>query len=525
MCRYGVTEQKAKDYLMGKFPGLPFNDLTAMAKSCYKKENFGVATFSEEEKKSRFVNHKIEKKQDVVEFWTINDKGRVKIDTKQFLKFIETNGFGLYLPDGLADKWQFIHINNMIVEVVGVLHIKKHILDYVEDHAPEPVYDELQMKNRYFENTFLNRLPVIDVDQIRDTKDSSFVFFKEFYYEIKFNGIKEHHYMDLDGRHIWKSQICKHNVTKLMEQKDYQKYSFPRFVYNAMGQDAKKYKSACASIGYGLHTYKKKRLAKLIYTCEEGVDELDGLAAGGTGKEIFMECLKMVRKVVTVDGKDFDKRDKFKFQNVGDDTQIVCINDYEGDIIELFNRITGDFEVERKGLNKVIMDFNISPKIFVSANQSPKGFSNAYARRLHLVEFTQWYNQKHTPSDDFGDRDFFSDDWNQDDWNALYSFLFNCIGEYLKNSLPESVINLENQQHKQLVKNTGREFAEYFTELDVPTWLEGVQLFNLYKADTKDDTTKQGFYLKMRKACKIYGYKLETKGTGINKKIQIIKKT
>lgn len=522
-CRFGVPESDAKDYLQSNFPGLPFKDLQAMAKSCYSKGDFGTEKFTDQERKSKFINRKLDAQVDVTAFWTINDKGRVKIDTKQFLKFIEVNGFGIYRQDGLGDKWQFIYINNMVVDVVGVLDIKKHILNYVEKHAPEPVFDELQMKNRYFENTFLNALPVVDVQQIRDTKDSSYVFFKEFYYEIKHDKINRYGYIDLQGRHIWKSQICKYDITKVMDRTEYQNFSFPRFVFNAMGKDVQKYKSACASIGYGLHTYKKKRLAKMIYTCEESTDELDGLAAGGTGKEIFMECLKMVRNVVTVDGKDFDKRDKFKFQNVGDDTQIVCINDYEGDITELFNRITGDFEVERKGMNKTIMNFGTAPKMFVSANQSPKGFSNSYARRLHMVEFTNHYNENNTPSDEFGDRDFFSDDWNQDDWDALYSFLFNCIGEYLKNSLPKAIMNVDLHKFKHLVKNTGREFAEYFKELDVPTWTEGIVLFNSYKEESKDDTTKQGFYRRLRSACKIYGYTLEDKGTGKDKMIQILK--
>jgi hypothetical protein len=308
-----------------------------------------------------------------------------------------------------------------------------------------------------------------------------------------------------------------------MDRKEYQKYDFPRFVWNAMGKNVEKYKSACASIGYGLHTYKKKRLARLIYCSEESMDELDGLASGGTGKDIFIECIKMIRNVISVDGKDFDKRDKFKFQNVGDDTQVVVLHDYEGDISELFNRITGDFEVERKGMNKTIMSFSVAPKMFISANSSPKGFTSSFARRLHMVEFTNHYSEQHTPADDFGEKDFFSDDWNQNDWDALYSFLFGCVGEYLKNSLPKCNINIDVQKFKLLVKNTGREFAEYFKDLDVPTWTEGNVMFDLYKAETKDDLTKQAFYRRLRNACKIYGFAFEDKGRGPLKKIKIIK--
>jgi len=110
-----------------------------------------------------------------------------------------------------------------------------------------------------------------------------------------------------------------------------------------MGNDPKKYKSICSTIGYSIHTYKKQRLSKLIYACDSSSGELDGLAMGGSGKNLVQQCLEYCRAVEYIDGKDFDKRDKFKFQNVGVDTQLVIIDDYEGDIKEMFTKVTGHF--------------------------------------------------------------------------------------------------------------------------------------------------------------------------------------
>ena len=327
LCRYGVNEMRVLSYLNKEYADYPLKELSTTVKGAYKANEFSCEQFTEKEKKSQLTTISVKDNKAVSEFWSINDKGRVKIDTRQFLEFIQINGFGIYRSVKGVGKWNFVFINNMIVEIVDVLDIKNHILSYVKKHAPEPVFDELQMKNRYFENTFLNALPLINVQQIRDKSDSCYIFFDDFYYEITKNGAVQHGYIDLKGLHIWKSQICKKTITKIIE---YKHSDFCKFVWAAMGSNEEKYRATCAALGYAIHTYKKKRLAKLIYACDSNSGELDNLASGGTGKDLLFECLRFVRSVVLIDGKDFDKKDKFKFQTVGDDTQNVIIDDYEG---------------------------------------------------------------------------------------------------------------------------------------------------------------------------------------------------
>ena len=375
------------------------------------------------------------------------------------------------------------------------------------------------MKNRYFENTFLNALPLLEVEQIRDNKDSSFVFFEDFYYEIFADDIKKHDYVDLKGRHIWRSQMSKKNITGI---KEYREHDFNLFVWRATGENVKKYNESRAALGYLMHTYKKRRLAKLVYACDQGSGELDGMANGGTGKNLFFESMKFVRAIVDLDGKDFDKRDKFKFQTVQNDTQMISIDDYEGNIKELFTRVTGHFEVERKGLDKIVMSFDDAPKIMVSSNTSPSGFSDSFSRRLHLVEFSDHYSSDHTPADEFGDRDFFSDDWDQNDYDCLYSFLFGCIQEYLKTGLKNNESS-EGTKFKQTVMNTGHEFAEYMNGFELDDFVNARTLYERYVKNTGDALSQQEFYSKMRKICGIYGWELEQRGKGLSKDLKINK--
>ena len=519
LCRYGVSEMRALAYLQENFSDFPFSELKTLVAGAYKKEDFHSQHFTEAEMRSRITKVKGGKEKEVTAFWSINDRGRVVIDPKQFLNFISANGFGIYRQQEGGSVWQFVHVSNMIVDVVDVMDIKKHILDYVEAHAPEPVFAELQMKNRYFEKTFLNALPILDVQQIKDESDKSFVFFESYFFEITKDTINKHDYVDLKGRHIWRSQMSKKNLTEI---RDFESHDFNQFVRRATGEDQKKYDQARAALGYLMHTYKKRRLTKLVYACDESAGELDGMADGGTGKNLFFESLKFIRSVVDLDGKDFDKRDKFKFQTIQDDTQIVNIDDYEGDIKELFTRVTGHFEIEKKGQDKVIIAFDDAPKMMISSNTSPSGFSSSFARRLHLVEFSDHYSNEHTPADEFGDRDFFSDDWGQRDYDCLYSFLFSCLQEYFKTGLTAHVVSNQNRE-KTLIKNVGADFADFIEGYDISFWTNGRKVLEEYMSHTGDQLTSQKFYSKLRKYCALYKHDFEQKGRGIEKEIRIIK--
>jgi len=519
-CRYSVPAHIMREYLEERYPDFPNGELKNMVKSAYKTEIFGSQKFTKQELETKSAVVKVSEPNQITQFWTINDKGRVKIDTKKLLHFIEAYGYGIYRQKEDVKSWDFVLIKNMIVDIVDVLDIKKDVLDYVEKHAPDPVFDELQMRNRYFEKTFLNALKVVKVQQIKDTKDTCYIFFDGFYYEITAQTLKKCDYIDLKGVHIWRSQLCKETITEIV---DHAKHDFDLFIQNAMG-DQDNYVSACTALGYGIHTYKKQRLAKLIYACDANEGELDGLMSGGSGKNLYQKALGYVRSVVEIDGKDFDKRDKFKFQTIKDDTQIVIIDDFESDVKELFTKITGGFSVEKKSLHKKVINFEDSPKIFVSSNSAPKGFSDSYARRLHILEFSSYYNHGHTPTDDFGEKDFFSDDWNQKDYNCLYSFLFNCVQIYLKNGIKD--LEYKDLKVKQLIKNVGRDFAEYWLAEDAPNLDEfcyGRELKDDYCASIQKEITDQSFYRKMRMICKINSWEYESKGVGALRRIKITK--
>jgi len=77
--------------------------------------------------------------------------------------------------------------------------------------------------------------------------------------------------------------------------------------------------------------------------------------------------------------------------------------------------------------------------------------------------------------------------------------------------------------YKQLVKNTGRDFADYFLEFDFIELVSGTDIHHNYCNNTKEEITSQMFYSKLRKMCGIYGWNLHVEGRGQEKKLKIIK--
>lgn len=516
LCRYGIDKNRAFGYLSSNYPDYPVSELKTNVDGAYKANNFGTEEFTTEQKKNKIASIQIKETKNINAFWSINDKGKVLIDANQFIKFISALGYAIYMSDPSDENWKIVKVSNMIVDIVSIKYIKDDVLNYVEKHAPDPVYQELNMKNRYFEKTFLNALPLIEVEQIRDKKNSSYIFFEKFFYEIDADKIKKRSYIDLEGRHIWRQQISKNNIEQLT---NYQGHDFQMFVWNISGQDEMKYKSICTSIGYLIHTYKDPSNTKAIYASDNSMGELDGMAEGGSGKDLLMKSISQLRSVVEIDGKDFDKRDKFKFQLVQEYTQVVLMGDYEGDIKELFNKITGQFPIEKKAKDTIQLSFENSPKFYISSNTSPQGFSSSFKRRTHSIEFSNHYSDTHQPIDEFG-RNFFGSEWTQDDYNKFYTFLFDCIMMYFKDGLIE-VVNTENRQLKQMIKNLGLAFTEYFADYVFEDFENGRELIADYRQQTEEDISNRDFYSKLKKLAGIKGMIYKEEGKGYTKRVKI----
>lgn len=536
-CRYGITKSEAESYILHNYGDYSKRDAKITISSAYKSSQniFGSAFFEQtEEKKPDRVKDKQNSDKEIEDkelgvFWGWDGR-KISIHADKILKFINAMGFYTYRFDGNVSDVEFVRVKNKIVEFVGIKDIKdavlKHVAQYNEVNA-KTAEDHLLMKPRYFDKGFLNALPELQIEDVRDKRNEIYLFFEDkdgsgYFYSITKNEVKKKSLLDMPSAHVWKSHLAREKFQSF--ESDFLESDFVRFVERSSG-GGDRFEALCTSIGYLMHTYKLPSMAKLVYLFDGAMGELDGEANGGTGKNLVLKCLEYCRTVVNIDGKDFDPKNKHKFESVREDTQLVFIDDYEGDTKELFAKITGTFSYKKMYQSEIQVPFEKSPKIAISSNKAPKGISSSYIRRTVGIEFSNYYNEDKTPRDEFG-RDFFSDEWGQKDWDALYSFLIFCAQKYLKEGVKE--VESSNTKEKQLVRNTSQEFAEWILNVDVDLtedW-NGREIFKRFLSDLDPNEAKhlkvQIFYGYVRTFCKIYGYKLyESKATGTKKTLRV----
>ena len=126
----------------------------------------------------------------------------------------------------------------------------------------------------------------------------------------------------------------------------------------------------------------------------------------------------------------------------------------------LFNPITGGWEIRKLHENSYQIPFEKSPKIFISTNFSLKGTGSSFLRRQHIIELSNFFNEKYTPLDHFEHLLF--DDWDETEWHRFHNFMITCCQLYLQQGLID--FPLENYHTNKLVDAAGEEFVDWMDE-------------------------------------------------------------
>ena len=142
--------------------------------------------------------------------------------------------------------------------------------------------------------------------------------------------------------------------------------------------------------------------------------------------------MRNVLPIVYIPGKKSDLlNDQFIWNDIQENTKLVFIDDVLlGFNLELlFPNITGDWTVNYKGGRRITLPFARSPKIYITTNHAIRGEGGSFRDRQWLIAFSDYYNDAHKPTDDFGSL-FFSE-WDYEQWNLTWNLLANCIQLYL----------------------------------------------------------------------------------------------
>jgi hypothetical protein len=201
---------------------------------------------------------------------------------------------------------------------------------------------------------------------------------------------------------------------------------------------------------------------------------------------LFCNALKFVKKVDTIDGKQFDFNKNFAYQTLNADTQVLVFDDVEKsfNFESLFSIITEGITIEKKNKDAIKIPVSRSPKIVITTNYTIGGVGGSFDRRKFEIEFSSYFNATHTPEQEFGGLLF--DGWDDNEWNMFYSFMISCLRYYMENGLVK--YEHKNLELRKLYKETATEFIEFMDDamLIIGERVNKTDLFNRFITEYKD---------------------------------------
>ena len=478
---YGINKSLAS-YVLNNYAtqDFPESEIQRTIDSAYEKtQNFGTKYYEDEDrvnsirtkmkrgvskKEVRYqleetnvdsetieaVLNRVEEENSMQTFWEKNEKGTIKIVHILFKQFLEDNGFYKYCPEG-GKNYVFVRVTNNLIDHTSEKEIKDFILNHLVELDDISIYNYFADHVRFFREEFLSLLSTIDIYFIEDTKDTSYLYYRNCAVKISKSGVETIDYLDLGG-YVWKDHVINRKFTMCK----YEGCTYSQFISRICGDQPSRVKTMESTIGFLMHGYKNLSYCPAVILNDEIISDNP---EGGTGKGLFMNALSQMKKLVVIDGKAFAFERSFPYQTVSADTQVLCFDDVKKnfDFERLFSVVTEGLTLEKKNKDAIKIPFSKSPKIAITTNYAIKGTGNSFARRKWEVELHQHYHKGYTPLDEFG-KHFFAD-WNDDDWCEFDNYMVSCLMGYLNTGLVKS--SFVNLRVRQLSAETSHEFIEW----------------------------------------------------------------
>lgn len=473
-CEYGVSQSTAEGYILNNVIIGDFSDKEAITtiKSAYKKRNFDSKFFEDYQKIDKIkIDFKKGKKevikkygisedtyeelkeaQEHEDFWFLNEKNKVQVDLLKYKLFLERNGFKKFFPEDCQKPTWVKIVSNKVTET-SIEKIKDFVLDYLLVRGEVNVWKYCANYPNLFSDKLLLMLDSVELMMLKDTKTKSFFAFKNGILEVDNNQYKLVDYIDVNG-YVWESQIIQRDWISLEEYQN----EYMTFISNVSNGEPLPIE---CSIGYLLSTYKNKMNNKAIILNDEVISQNP---EGGTGKGLFVQGLRQIRKVSILDGKTFDDKKSFPYQTVSPETQVLVFDDVlkNFNFENKFSLVTEGMTLERKNKDAIKLKVEDSPKMVISTNYAIKGEGNSHDRRRHELEIAQYYGKNLTPYDEFGRQLF--DDWDLEDFQKFDNYMIYCLQCFLKNGLVKQ--NSKNIKLRKFIAETSMEFYEWAEDFE-----------------------------------------------------------
>jgi len=384
---------------------------------------------------------------DFLIFWDTDKNGKLSLNDYKFKLFLENRGF--YKVQLNEKEFTFVKVYNNIINETNETNIKDFVLNHVVE-VDMNVYNFFAKSTTKFSENYLNQLATKDLAMVRDTENESYLFFENGVLKITENSTELIEYINIGG-FVWQKNIIPHvyNYTNC-------KSDFEKFILNVSNQDEKRKLIVETSLGYLLNNYKKQDEGLAIIFYDE---TLNDNPSGRTGKTLISKALGQCRKLVTLNGKEFNNKGQFPYQTINLDDNIICFDDMERSFKfeTLFSIITGNLTLNKKNLQPIEIPFSKSPKIMFTSNYILSGVGDSHDARKVEIELYRHYSKKFKPVHEF--KKLFFTQWNKEEWQCFFNYMVSNIQKYFKNGLIYS--ELKTGKTKKVIANTCEDFFDF----------------------------------------------------------------
>jgi hypothetical protein len=449
-------------------------------------------------------------------FWSKNQDGKISLNNFKFKRFLEMHNFFKNRPNENS-SFNIIKKNGIFLEIQDETDIKDFVLNYVLDNElGEDIFNLLTTRLTIFKRDYLSMIESKKIEVLKDTKDIAYLFYNNGVVEVKKDTQELKEYKDY-GLSIWKDQIIDRNYI----ESDHHESEFRTFIWKISGENVERYNTFQSVIGYLVHSYKSNGNNKAIILNDEMISDEPN---GRSGKGLFWNALKHMKKVQSIDGKQFSFAGDFPYQSVKTDCQILVFDDVKRNFLfeNLFSVITEGIEITYKGKDTIKLPVEDSPKILITTNYTIKGTGGSHDARKFEVELSTFFNSGHTPIDFF--KHYLFNDWDSLEWARFDCYIIECIKKYLNNGL----MNYESISlpFKKFELEITKDLFEIIETIKCSEWTVFDDFYQSYvqnvnkkwEAQKKNTVTRN-----LKKYIEFFKYKYEEITSNGIKKIKIIR--
>jgi len=441
------------------------------------------------------------------EFWKYKNENEIIISVDLLTRFLDKNNFYYYYKD--KDNCTLIFEDNNVISEVSEDFVIKFIQNYIDNLNDNYYFDNNKNFGKESIRTALNNFTPQKINQVfhnlkrreieinKDEKGVCYKYFKNCIVKVTKNKVECLNYNDIIKK-VWQKKVIQYDFTYNNNYQSCDAYRFHKLVTASKTIDGDiiynddRFNALRSSLGYVMHDYKSELDNKSIVFCEEQLSE----NGGRTGKTLTCKMLEQMGCILAkINGRKVDFSNRFLFQNVDVDTDIIQFDDTDEkfDFSGLYSILTNGLTIEKKNRTAVQLTHTNSPKIVITTNQVLTDESSSGKGRKFEVEYSDYFNDEYTPLDEFK-RTFF-EGWDKEEWNKFFNYMIANIQLYLQKNLIEyERVNLKNRKLSIAISDDDiLDFCENicYQILTEKTNLSNKEIFDIFKEKYNNDEITQ----------------------------------